>query len=206
MILSIEGLKGSGKTTLINRLKDRFHINIAKKYTKTQHPGNYSLSEFVSNLFFSLEESIDSDIILDKGLITLSTAGLYGYAKENPGYSFDNYKEKNDKLLDNLIMEYRRFEDNTIFVILNCNTEERVKRVLNRPAKKPSDIYFLENIKDYLTLFERNVEVVKKSLKKSRFAEFNNNNFEDLDPIFTYLKQAIICNKNYNYKDKVYKL
>jgi len=198
-IIIVEGLKGSGKSTLADMISSRFNMHLLKKFTKgdTGTAGflselrehyqddfinlDYSLGvKFYSNFFNRLDAS-NGDVVCDRGLLSLPYFGYYGYYLFNESISLKRYNFVVDELYGIALQEYDRlFAGKTLFLNIECGTDEIKRRLTMRTRKLPSDKFFLENLDMYINLKERFDKMAMNYLK-SRFLPFRNDYLWDLD-------------------------
>jgi len=212
MILSIEGLKGSGKSTLVSLIKENFIFNISEKYTRGRYDFYKELIDFRrkyvhlfknidsslalqfnSNLFHNLLHFLGKDVILEKGILTLGGEGYYGYVESEENLNIVKYKSICKELYEISLAKYRDLVQPSVFVILDCGLEERVNRIRAREKSKKSDIFFLENMPIYEKIFENSIENAKKALKNATFFRFMDDGRKDIENILGEIKKKLTC-------------
>ena len=119
MIVSVEGLKGSGKSTLVQKLHEEHGFPVARKYTKDASPpspfplfieefkekyGNSfknitsSLGlRYYANFFGELERQESAsgasrNSIFDRGIVSLGYSGYYGYVNNKETLPLPEYE------------------------------------------------------------------------------------------------------------------
>src|SRR3972149_7019428 len=164
MIISIEGMKGTGKSTVAQRLSLESGIQIAAKYTqgKSPFPGwvekirkeyggvfNDAASslglQYYSNLFSRLE----NDCIMEKGLITAASSGYYGYVHNNEKMPFQEYADSLEGVFKAACAHYSKRAPETTFLLLECSPEIARARIYDRLRGVPSEVFFIEHQEKY---------------------------------------------------------
>jgi len=208
-ILTFEGLKGTGKSTLLDLIVKDSGSKIIEKITKGGETWPDFIREaynkycpflkdvksslalqFYSNLFRRLEESQrEGLVLLDRGLLSLPSFCYYGYhySKENMG--FDEFLGIVNEMQNLAINNYRKFEEQTTFLIMESKIEEIKSRMIKRARESKADKFFLDNITSYITLKERFEEHAKAGLPKSVFLNLENNTQTDLEQIIRHTQR-----------------
>ncbi len=198
-ILTVEGLKGTGKSLVIKEILREHHILPLQKFTKGQNTiadflipfrdkylplfKNIDSSlalHFYSAFFHNLENTHENDILLNRGLLSLPSFGYYGYIHCHETMPFKKYQQIVLELYDLALFRYKPFESQSAFFILECNEEEIKKRLANREIKIPSDLFFLEHFSLYTRFKEEFEKRAKKTLTQSYFFNLKNENEKDL--------------------------
>ena len=214
MILTLEGLKGSGKTLVEKLISEKFEPSKFPKFTKSsihtispvkfvedfKHTNKWKFTNIESSLglsyytsFFSDLERINRDqlTIVNRGILSLAYSGYYGYINNNEKITFGDYLELADDIYKIALHTYLPYEEDTTFIILECNKNLLSERLKSREKRIHSDIFFLEHLNTYLSLKERYEKITEKTLKKSRFHRFRNETSEDLGRIVNQLSKIL---------------
>lgn len=204
-ILTIEGLKATGKSLLCHKLTEKFpYIRHIPKFSK----GNSSLPSFLTELtekyacslpqlsaslglgfyanFFNNLANIrdDETVLLNRGLLSLPYFSYYGYYYNPQIISIQKYKKFLMQLYKNSIFQYKEFENHSVFLILESDEEEIRRRLDIRMKEKkiPSDVFFLTHFHEYQKLKTEYEKIAQDSLN-SKFIYLKNNNRTDLEKI-----------------------
>lgn len=197
-IITIEGLKGSGKTTLVKKLSEDHKIEKLEKFSKGKSSLPNFLQEFreehsglfkdidlslglvyYANFFNNLRASKQNIVILDRGLLSLPYFGYYGYLQSDENLSFSRYEQTIAKLYNLVLERYKVFEKDSFFFILECSIAKTKRRLVERRKLVHSELLFLKNLEVYFYLKER-FETQAKEKLKSYFLNVRNENKDDL--------------------------
>ncbi|MEK6861251.1 MAG: hypothetical protein AABY07_04725 [Nanoarchaeota archaeon] len=206
-IITIEGLKGSGKSLICERLLEKYNFTFIEKFTKIRtelvRPVDFvedirrkynnkfnniqsSLGLFFYSAFFNRLENLGdvSNYLLNRGMLSLPYFGYYGYVNSSEMIPFDEYLDVVRELHNLALDRYRKkYEENSLFINLECNKGELFRRIKLREYKIPSDTFFIEHYDTYVKLNDMFEKETKQSLSRSKFLIFRNEDVKDLEQI-----------------------
>lgn len=204
MIISVEGMKGTGKSTIANLLSLESGIPVVEKYTqgkclfpdwveslREEYWGEFNDAtsslglQHYSNLFSRLEGQCGESCILEKGLITAASSGYYGYVKNREKVPFAEYMGILKNVFEESCKHYEPFACDTTFMLLECSPEIARARVYDRLREVPSEVFFIEHQKKYNEMHSSFIQVAMQLLlpAQSRFIYAKNETPEDLEKI-----------------------
>ena len=102
---------------------------------------------------------------------------------------FDEFLGIVNEMQNLAINNYRKFEEQTTFLIMESKIEEIKSRMIKRARESKADKFFLDNITSYITLKERFEEHAKAGLPKSVFLNLENNTQTDLEQIIRHTQR-----------------
>ncbi|MFH1173758.1 MAG: hypothetical protein V1725_01350 [archaeon] len=169
-IVMIDGMKGTGKSTIVELLRQEGYPIIAK-YTKQTYTTNHFFEvlgalcgiaqpndtlalPFYSTLF---ERLISNEGIMEKGLLSIYSAGYYGYLLHDRPVPFDDYQHMLDFVFESALNVY---SPKVEVISLRCSDAEREAR-LGRRTPLHGDIVFREHVEQYKQFFSRAEELLK---------------------------------------------
>src|SRR3989344_1842202 len=192
--ITIEGLKGTGKSTIIKSLSSFYHVNLLQKFKNIESTlaVNY-YSNFFNNLELATNLNLTAPriILLNRGLLSLPYFGYYGYSHNSEDLKFREYLKIASELYDLAICKYNTFGLESDFIILECCQETIKKRLEKREVKIVSDTFFLKNIEVYSNMKKYFEEQAIKKIKNTRFFYRNNETIQDLVNIETFAVDLI---------------
>ena len=200
-IISLEGLKGAGKTSIAEELGRRRNIDICEKYMH-QHIALSSMlfslkkryenkflnidealgTYYYASFFSSLEKAINGGrtaIVLDKGLLSLPATGYYGYLKNKETLPFSKYSRILFETFELAIIHYNSIKADSYFFIIKCNEEERLRRIMSREEIKPSELIAVGRNDIYELIFSQSALLAQARLSRASFHYLFNENLED---------------------------
>lgn len=206
IILTLEGLKGSGKSSIIKKVSGmgkimpkfskgitpypNFLENFKQDYKKEFNNIDSSLGlQFYANFFNNLV-FVEWNIICDRGLLSLPYFGYYGYINNQESIPLKEYWQICEELFREAIRHYKPWADISTFIILECTPDILIERI-NKRNLIASDIFFLKNIDYYLKSKEKYESIAKKILT-SNFINLRNETNEDLESIIIKFEDIVI--------------
>src|SRR3989338_2369314 len=202
-VLSIEGIKGTGKSTIVTKIQENYFIRKIEKFTKGINNLPYFLTVFreehkdyfynadsslalgfYANFFNRLAEIRESEIVIfERGLLSFPCSGLYGYYISQKKISFDQYCNVALSLYNLALERYRRLERETLFLIVECTKGTVLDRLRYRAIKKQSDKLFLDKMDSYNHLQRLAEDMSMETLARSNFLRLRNESPQDLEDI-----------------------
>ena len=125
--------------------------------------------------------------------MSLPYSGYYGYVNSSETVPFDEYLDIVRELHNLALDRYRKkYEEDSLFITLECDRDELLRRIKSREYKIPSDIFFIEHYDTYVKLKYIFEKETKKQFPKSKFYTFRNENEGDLEGIIEVIGQNLI--------------
>ena len=175
MIISVEGLKGTGKSTVVKRLEEELCLPVLPKFTKGKevYPGWLENLEkekeyltqrkifglqFYANFFVRLPEN--KRTLCNKGLITLGSSCVFSYFDPFPPRWFNVYEKDAQEIFSWAVNAYHPYLEETLFIVLHAAKEKIQKRIAQRKRNIPSERVFIGNYEDYKAVEEHRTKVL----------------------------------------------
>ncbi|MDO8556621.1 MAG: hypothetical protein Q7R96_05615, partial [Nanoarchaeota archaeon] len=138
MIISVEGLKGTGKSLLVEKLKGCVEMEVLPKFTRGFAAYPVWLEEikqgyqqpfvdecfgfrWCANFFASLAEYQEDKVVLvEKGLISLGCSGLFGHLMYSH-LPYVQYKVQMARVFNQYIAKYQPYVAQTMFIVVHAD-------------------------------------------------------------------------------------
>lgn len=210
-IVVLEGLKGTGKSTIIKRIVEGKAIRKPEKISKgvekwpefvTEIGNRYSARfrdvgsslglQYYANFFTRVGRvGEDETVIFDRGLLSLPYFGFYGYLASAETVLFGDYERTATTLFERALEEYGRFSKSSSFFILDCSRETIKRRLASRRELIPSEQVFLDNFGAYVELKRKTEDLARQRLGRRCFFEMSNEKPEDLEKIVLKIEECL---------------
>ncbi|MBS3152252.1 hypothetical protein J4230_02475 [Candidatus Woesearchaeota archaeon] len=212
-IITIEGLKGTGKSFICNNISKNYSVKIAGKFSKGKAVFPDFILEFkekynnlfndidsslglgfYANFFHELESQNEKFILFNRGLLSLPYFGYYGYFHNKEKIDFCTYEKILMELYELVLEKYKKFESSSIFIIIECSDDTIKTRLAKREIAIPSDIFFLDNLDLYKMAKIKFEDKAMKILTNSIFIYLQNENL-NINKILEYFYSIFISTK-----------
>ena len=203
ILITFEGIDGSGKSTQIRRLKNFLKKNNIKNFIFTREPGGSELGKKVKNLLINKNNSI----ISKEAQILLLLAARYEHYKKlilpllkknkivisdrfqdsTFAYQCENNKDLQDLLINFNHLLFKGFKPDLTF-LLDINPNVSLKRISKRKTNNAFDkkaLSFYKKVRSsYLKLANKNNRVKVINAEANQSEVFN----KIINTIFKYIK------------------
>ncbi len=198
-IITLEGLKGTGKSTLVEHLKKNTSFFFAPKISKEKavlpnfllpFKEKYSYFnrvesslglKYYAGFFNILSTYSQRPLFLERGLLSLPFYAYYGYYYNSESIPLNHYDLIATEVFQTALNEYKKYNHESTFFILEVEPSIIKKRMEDRVDKIHSDTFFLDYFALCLNIKKRFENFTQKSLSSSKFIHLKNETPEDLN-------------------------